>query len=158
VSIHGQYGYTWDILDHLNQGDKTWTAVKIFDIPPLHPYGMMPILSSVFSRSILYTRLQIMPADSAALLPLLGFGALGILITYSFGRQLFGQTTAVLSIIILGLIPEYWVAMHTNIKDLPLTAFYITSLFAGYLWYQKPTYRRAILVGIILGFSVLNKN
>jgi len=128
------------VTPHLNY-------VKYFEKPPLI-YWLTAVNFELFGTSELVAR--VWPAL---------FGLLGIVVTYSLGRSMFGQWTGCAAAALLATTPFYFGLSQVLILDMPLAAL-MTVAFAAF-WFARtdPRRRRAwvLLLYLVTALAVLTK-
>lgn len=96
------------------------------------------------------------PVDAFHLTKVLLCGVL-LWALYSFAAPRLGTLTAGMAVLMLSTYPRFWGDMHFNAEDIPETVFFALTIFAFYVWSEHPTWRRAGLVGILLGAALGSK-
>nr|MBC8512674.1 glycosyltransferase family 39 protein [Dehalococcoidia bacterium] len=93
------------------------------------------------------------PIDAFHLTKILLCGLL-LLVLFHFAAPRLGTSAAFLAILVLGTYPRFWGDMHFNPKDIPETVFFAFTIIAFYIWYDQPSWQRAVAVGILFGASL----
>jgi len=73
---------------------------------------------------------------------------------FLFARSRLGTLTAFLGILMLGTYPRFWGDMHFNPKDIPETVFFALTIIMFITWFEKPSWQRALGVGIMFGSAL----
>jgi len=73
---------------------------------------------------------------------------------FLFARPRLGTLTAFLGILMLGTYPRFWGDMHFNPKDIPETVFFALTIIMFVTWFEKPSWQRALGVGILFGSAL----
>lgn len=170
------YGFTWDEgLGNIFYGERNlhfFTSLDSrflnFDTMPLEldnyplrlrppfndpPYIFPPLADTLSTASMYifsYWLKWLNPIDGFHLFPVLLAG-LFLWVLYKFTAHRLGKVVAFLSILFLGTFPRFWGDMHFNVKDIPMTIFYGLTLMAYYRWYERPSWQRASLAGLLIG-------
>jgi hypothetical protein len=80
-----------------------------------------------------------------------------LFIFYFFIRKRLGQSIAFWSLLFLVTFPRLWGDMQINPKDVSSLVFFTFLIFSYIYWYEKPGWKRAILVGLCFGLGLGNK-
>ncbi len=96
------------------------------------------------------------PIDAFHLAKVLMAGVL-LWFLFVFAAPRLGTLTAGLAVLILSTFPRFWGDMHFNPLDIPETVFFALTIFAFYLWTERPSWQRAALAGILMGGAMGNK-
>ncbi len=175
-----KYGLTWDEgLGNLFFGERYFHFFTSFDPAyldfdnedlaihqrPLNlykspfqgrPHEFPPLadtLSAMTMEIFAYRLGWLDPIDAFHLTKILLCGLL-LLVLFRFAAPRLGTSAAFLAILILGTYPRFWGDMHFNPKDIPETVFFAFTVIAFYIWYEKPSWQRAVAVGILFGASL----
>lgn len=178
-----RYGLTWDEgLGNLFFGERYLhyftslnpkyldfnTDLKSLDNYPLHLYlspfhnrpGDFPPLANTLSAASMYLFSYFLkwlnPIDGFHLLTVL-FAAAFLWVLYQFAEPRLGKLAAFVAILFLGTYPRFWADMHFNVKDVPETIFFGLVLMAYWTWYEKPSLRKAVSAGILMGCALAIK-
>lgn len=144
---------TWDFPHHLLAG-----YIRLGEtIPPTNyqfpPYGVFTdVLPLVFSR--------LFPPSwfpTSYLLFSVIAGCLGVAFFYRLVKEAFGVKIALLSTIALFLLPRFVGHLHTNIKDIVTSSFFITTAYYFYRYLINKKLKDAILVVTFHIFAVNTK-
>lgn len=95
--------------------------------------------------------------EFAARFPSVLFGLGSVLVTYEFGRRLFGATTGFLSALILASCIEFCVISHAATPDPPLIFFILNALFVYWIGVESGNRWWFIPFGFLTGLAVLTK-
>jgi hypothetical protein len=132
-------------------------ALNLFNSPlKSKPYEFPPFadtLSGLTMEIFAYRMRLLDPVDAFHLFKVLAAGAF-LWVLYGFAKARLGAAAALLAILLLGSFPRFWGDMHFNPKDIPETIFFSLTLIAFYLWFEQPSWKRAIAVGILFGISL----
>lgn len=151
VLFHFRFSLTWDFPHHYFSGLYRLGEVAM----PLYnryvPYGpvseIAPILfSRIFPKTWFPSSYNLL---SVAL------GIIGVFYFFRLLKENFGLKTGLSSSVLLLLIPRYVGHLHTNVKDIGMSAFFIMSVYYFHHFLHKFKIRDAILVIIaqILAFN-----
>jgi 4-amino-4-deoxy-L-arabinose transferase-like glycosyltransferase len=77
---------------------------------------------------------------------------------FNFAAPRLGTLTPGLAVLILSTFPRFWGDMHFNPLDFPEAVFSALTIFAFYYWSERPTWKRAGLVGILMGCALGSKS
>lgn len=115
--------------------------------PDLYP----PLADTVSSASmhLLAYRLHWMDPVEAFHLPKIILSALFLWTFYRFFSKRAGRPVAFLGLLFLGTFPRFYGDMHLNPKDIPEAIFFSWTLMAYVCWYERPQWRKALLIGIL---------
>lgn len=96
--------------------------------------------------------------------PVAAFHVLKVFITvlflfviYVFFRKRLGNMVSFWALLFLVSFPRLWGDMQINPKDIPSLAIFTFFICSYIYWYEKPGWKRAILVGICFGLGLGNK-
>lgn len=160
-----EMGQTWDETAYVLDGHKLIKLISKADFgneywyhfpdhPPLAKYlygivsyldlnGTMPNGNPSFNFDFNFMRLLS-----------LFYGALASILVYFFVRKYFSNTVGILSSVILALLPVY-VGMNQLVTlESPIVLFFIATIFAFMSLLEKPSNKKIILVGILLGLTI----
>lgn len=73
---------------------------------------------------------------------------------YFFVSKRLGKWVGLFSLFFLGTFPRLWGDMHFNVKDVPEMVFFGLALLALWSWFEKPSWKGAILVGLAGGAAL----
>jgi 4-amino-4-deoxy-L-arabinose transferase-like glycosyltransferase len=73
---------------------------------------------------------------------------------FAFARARFGSLVAWLAVVFLGAFPRFWGDMHYSPLDIPETVFFGLTVMVFSLWYDAPSRRRALGVGLLAGCAL----
>ena len=77
---------------------------------------------------------------------------------FKFAAPRIGTLTAGLAVLLLSTFPRFWGDMHFNPLDFPEAVFSALTIFAFYYWSEHPSWKRAILAGILFGCALGSKS
>lgn len=149
------YGVTWDFPHHFNGGLKR-LGLKGEDLSfGGLPYGPLGEILPILSYLLFHKKSGFLAFDEAYHLPIIFFGALGILICYFLTKEVFGKKAGILAAVVLSLYPRWVGHIHNNMKDV----FSAVGFGASILMYlialksKKNKIGMYVLAGIIWGIS-----
>ena len=87
----------------------------------------------------------------------LPYFVLGMVVIFVWTRRLYDQATALIAAGIFSLLPVVLAHSGLATTDIPLTAFYITAVYAFTRWLSAPSWRTATAFGIATGLAVSTK-
>jgi len=73
---------------------------------------------------------------------------------YFFVSKRLGKWVGLFSLFFLGTFPRLWGDMHFNVKDVPEMVFFGLALLAFWGWFEKPSWKGAVLVGLAGGAAL----
>lgn len=82
---------------------------------------------------------------------------LSIFLIYKIGRKLFNTSTGTLAAFFYGISVLPIQLSHFFAVDTLLTCFILATLYSLLLFYEKPTVKRAVLVGLLFGLALATK-
>jgi hypothetical protein len=85
------------------------------------------------------------------------FVVIGITFCYIFANNLYGTTSACLSLLLLCFSPFILGHSSTIMNDVPAAFMGITAVFLFWKWLKRPELLEAIIAGIVLGLAMLTK-
>jgi hypothetical protein len=118
------------------------------EFPPL-----ADILSATTMEILSYRFNWLDPIDAFHLATVLLCGVL-LSVLFFFARPRLGTLTAFLGILMLGTYPRFWGDMHFNPKDIPETVFFALTIIMFVTWFEKPSWQRALGVGVLFGSAL----
>jgi len=119
-----------------------------------HEFPPLADTASALSMEILAFRLGFMDPIDAFHLPKIVLSGILLGILYWFAAPHLGRFAAFIGIVALGLYPRFWGDMHFNPKDIPITALISFVLIMFYYWYQSPSWKKAIGIGLLGGAAL----
>ncbi len=122
-----------------------------YEFPPL-----ADILSAATMEIFGYRLGWLDPIDAFHLATILLSGIL-LIIIFKFVSKRLDYFAAFLAILLLGTYPRFWGDMHFNVKDIPETVFFALTIIAFFIWYERPAWYRAILVGTLFAGAMAIK-
>ena len=179
LTLHN-YGLTWDEgLGNLFFGERYFRYFTSFNPKyldfnadlislsnyPLHLYlspfhdrpNEFPPLADTLSAASMYLFSYglkwLNPIDGYHLFTVL-FAAVFLWTVYRFAEPRLGKFAALMSILFLGTFPRFWADMHFNVKDVPETIFFGLVIMAYWSWYEKPTLKKALGTGVLMGCAL----
>lgn len=124
---------TWDFPQHVLAG-----LVRLGEVSPPAGYRFIPY--GIFADIIPLLFSRIFPSGwfpASYLLFAVTIGCIGIVFFYLFVKQSFGAKIALLTTITIFLLPRFLGHLHTNIKDMVTTSFFIISMYYFHQYLQK---------------------
>ena len=124
-----------------------------------YPWDFPPFadtLSSACMYLFAYGLNWLGPVDAFHLFKVI-FAAIFLWVLYRFVSKRLGTQAALFTIFFLGTFPRFWGDMHFNPKDIPETILYGLTILAYWSWFEKPTYKKSIVTGIIFGATLATK-
>lgn len=118
------------------------------EFPPL-----ADMLSAATMEVLAYRFNWFDPIDAFHLMKVLLCAVL-LWVLFLFARSRFGILTAFLCVLMLGTYPRFWGDMHFNPKDIPETVFFALTIIMFVTWFEKPSWQRALGVGILFGSAL----
>lgn len=76
---------------------------------------------------------------------------------YRFFAPRIGKFATLMGVLFLATFPRFWADMHFNPKDIPEMIFFGFTLMAYLVWYEKPRWINALLVGVLFGGALATK-
>lgn len=179
LTLHN-YGLTWDEgLGNLFFGERYFRYFTSFNPKyldfnadlislsnyPLHLYlspfhdrpNEFPPLADTLSAASMY----LFSYGLKWLNPIDGFHLFTVLLAavflgtvYRFAEPRLGKFAALMSILFLGTFPRFWADMHFNVKDVPETIVFGLVVMAYWSWYEKPTLKKALGTGVLMGCAL----
>ncbi len=175
-----QYGLSWDEgYGNMFFGERYFNYLTTFDSKYLDfnnsdleihkralnlsisPFRSKPYEFPAFADTLSALTMEMFAYKVPLLDPVDAFHLFNVLISgvflwllYCFARPRLGKVTALLAILLLGTYPRFWGDMHFNPKDIPETIFFSLTIIVFHLWFEKPSWKRALAVGILFGLSL----
>ena len=175
-----KYGMSWDeglgnfffgerYLHYLTSFQEKYLDFKA-DLPlhSAHPLNLFP--STWRNSPEIFPAMADIPSAASMYLfsyilgwmdPVDGFHLFSILlltvflwILFQFSSKRIGKTAALFAIIFLATFPRLWGDMHFNQKDIPEMVFIGMSMMAYWRWTEKPSWKWAVLTGVLGGAAV----
>lgn len=179
LTLHN-YGLTWDEgLGNLFFGERYFRYFTSFnqkyldfkaDLDSLRDYPLHLYLSPFhdrpnefppFADTLSAASMYLFAYGLKWLNPIDGFhfftvllAAIFLWVVYRFAEPRLGKFAALMAILLLGTFPRFWADMHFNVKDVPETVLFGLVLMAYWLWYEKPTWRKALGTGVLMGCAL----
>lgn len=179
LTLH-DYGMTWDEgLGNFFFGERYFNYYTSFnqvfldfkaDLPALRQHPLHLFLSPF--RNVPYEFPAVADTLSAATMylfsyrlgwlnPIEGFHLSAVLLVaiflfclYRFAAPRLGKFAAWMALLLLASFPRFWADMHFNIKDIPEAVFFGLALMAFWMWYENPSFGRALLAGLLYGCAL----
>jgi 4-amino-4-deoxy-L-arabinose transferase-like glycosyltransferase len=141
----------WDEAPHLNGGlfllqgqFNTFMHVNAF-YPPMFDVATAGFFN-IFGISLLSSRLVA-----------LTFSVLTLWVVFEFANKMYGAKTALLSAVLLGVMPGFfWLSRMAMIETM-LTFFFTLSLLLFFTWLKNKQNKFLVLSGLALGIGFLTK-
>jgi hypothetical protein len=99
-----------------------------------------------YARNLTLARLGILP-----------FFVIASIFVWLWARKLFGEKTALLSLLLFTSLPPVLAHAGLATTDMAVTAVLFCALYAFTVWVRKPTAFHSLLFGISMGFAALSK-
>ncbi len=175
-----RYGATWDeSLGNMFFGDRYLHYFGTFNPKYLdfkadlailreHPLNLylspfrdtpqeFPALADTLSAATMYLFSYglkwLNPIDGFHLFSVLASGLL-LWCLYRFVAHRMGNFAAWMAVLFLATFPRFWADMHFNPKDVPETVFFGLAILSFCTWHERPTLRRALQTGILMGCAI----
>lgn len=87
----------------------------------------------------------------------LPYFVLSIVVVFVWTRRLYGDTTALIAASIFSLLPVVLAHSGLATTDIPLTAFFVTAIYAFTRWLSAPNWRTAMGFGVATGLAISTK-
>lgn len=124
-----------------------------------HPYHYPPVVDILSAATMYLFSYRLGWMD-----PVDGFHALKIVMAavflwtlYRFAASRLGKYAAFIAVALLAVFPRFWGDVHFNPKDIPELIFYSLTIMAYVLWYEKPDWISALVVGVLFGSALGTK-
>jgi 4-amino-4-deoxy-L-arabinose transferase-like glycosyltransferase len=141
----------WDEANHLNGGLLLLRgqSQSYLESSSFYP----PLFDMVTTGFFAVLGVNILSARLVAVF----FSLLSLWVVFEFANRLYGPKIALLSTILLGIMPGYvWLSRMALIETM-LVFFFTVSMFCFFLWLQGRQNKFLILSGLALGLGVLTK-
>lgn len=175
-----EYGMTWDeaygnfffgerYLHYFSSFDQSY--LNFNDYLSMHKERPLDLYKSIF-RDRPYEFPALADTASAATMYLFSYG-LGwmdpvdgfhlftillvssfLFVNYFFVSKRLGIWIALFSVFFMGTFPRLWGDMHFNVKDVPEMVFFGLALLTYWYWFEKPSWTRAVMVGVAAGAAL----
>ena len=171
-STYSVFWQTWDEPSHIAAGMQ-WLDVGKYTYDEMHPplprvmCALGPYLDGVRSTGLDYRTYEgnnLLHYNDTyernltlARLGVLPFFVIATLVVWIWARLYFGGLTALLSVILFTTLPPVLAHSGLATTDMACAATFIAAIFAFYLWLEKPTFLRSLLVGITVGLASIAK-
>ena len=147
----GYMSIQWDEMPHL-YGGLLLSRGQTQDY--LMTYGYYPPLFDIITTG--FFKVLGMNATSGRLTAVM-FSLLSIWVTFEFAKRTYGPKTALISSVLLGVMPGFfWVSRVTMLETM-LIFFFTLTLFVFFTWLSKNKNKTLILSGLALGVGLLAK-
>ncbi len=87
----------------------------------------------------------------------LPYFALATVVIFIWTKRVYGSSTALLAAGIFSMLPVVLAHSAVATTDIPLTAFYITAVYAFIRWLSEPGWRTAVGFGVATGLAIGTK-
>jgi uncharacterized membrane protein len=147
----GYMSMQWDEMPHLygglllSRGQLPAYVTTYGYYPPLYDLGTTGVFL-VFGSSVTSGRLTAV-----------AFSLLSIWVTFEFTKRTYGPKTALLSSVLLGVMPGFFWFSRVTMLESMLIFFFTLTLFFFFTWLGKNENRPLILSGLALGIGILAK-
>jgi uncharacterized membrane protein len=141
----------WDEVNHLNGGLLLLRgqSQRYLELSAFYP----PLFDVVTTGFFAVLGVNILSARLVAVF----FSLLSLYVVFEFAYRMYGAKTALLSSILLGIMPGYfWLSRMAMIETM-LVFFFTVSMFCFFLWLRGRQDKFLILSGLALGLGVLTK-
>ena len=137
----------WDEAGHIDNGlflklgmYKQFSTNLFY--PPLYDFFVF-LSYNIFGVSVVSAR----AVDAV-------FSVLLLWVVFEFTYKIYDGKTALLAMVFLGAMPGYFYASHFAMLDIMVTFFFVSAIYAFYLWLQNGRDRMLIFIGltIVVGF------
>ena len=152
-------GWFVELLENIKKGRPlaSFTKANIdryFDYNHEHPALMKELFG--FSWQIFTNKLKLTNNSTGFRLPGIFSAGLLLFLMYLFGAEFFNRRVAILSTLMMAVIPRFWFHSHLACFDVPITAMWFFTVYA----FIKSIYsfKWAIFTGIIFGFAIATKH
>lgn len=98
------------------------------------------------SRALWFARLGVLP-----------FFLLSAFLLWGWSRQLFGTYAALAAVVLFTTLPPILAHSGFATTDMPFTAMFTASVYTFSQWLEKGGSLRSVLLGIVVGFTILSK-
>jgi hypothetical protein len=171
TSTYRVFCQTFDEPDHLACGTE-WLDRGTYTFEPLHPplariaAAIGPFLAGCRLRinnnwkggnDILYAKGRYSRNLSLARLGELPFFVLAAAVVWAWSRRLFGETVAVISVLIFTLLPPILGNAGLATTDIAAAATCAATLYAFVRWLDQGDITRSLLLALTLALAVLSK-
>lgn len=153
---NGWFGELWD---NLKKGRPlaSFTKANIdkyFSYNHEHPALMKELFG--FSWQLFTNKLKLTNNSTGFRIPGMLFAGLLLFLMYLFAAEFFNRRVAILSTLMMAVIPRFWFHSHLACFDVPITAMWFFTVYA----FVKSLYsfKWGILTGIIFGFALATKH
>ncbi|MBD3387881.1 MAG: phospholipid carrier-dependent glycosyltransferase [Candidatus Altiarchaeales archaeon] len=178
----GDYGITVDSPENFLWGDiylrfyQSWNPAylrygegenPLIEYPPApthvfdhrvkyRPWMFHPVakIFTAFTHQTFHERLGWLDDIDAHHLGILVISAAGVFALYAMVYEVFGYAPAVISAASLALYPRFIAHSHNNVKDTPMTCFFIFTMYCFWKAFNTRDLRWSILAGTSLGLSL----
>ena len=112
------------------------------------PFGPFTQVIPSLSEVVFNKHLKVLPFDIAYNLPMVIFGALGVLALFLFLLESFNLTVALSGCLFLALNPNYFAYLHNNMKDVPNSFAFALSLWLFWRLVRQASVQNLILASL----------
>ena len=157
-AAHDYIGWFEDLWKHAQAGElsKSFTQDNVdkhWSYNAEHPVLVKTLFA--LSHKLFHDTLGWLGHIPALRLPGAAFGALTCLLTYLFGRELFGRVAGLVAAGALFLQPRFFFHAHLTCFDVPVTALWVAVIYA--YWKSLDSRRWAIATGLLWGLALSAK-
>ncbi|MCW4054755.1 MAG: glycosyltransferase family 39 protein [Candidatus Bathyarchaeota archaeon] len=141
----------WDEIPHLYGG----LLMSRGEIPDyLTTYGYYPPFYDFMTTGFF----QVLGVSAASgRLTAVMFSLFSIWITFEFAKRMYGPKTALVSSVMLGVMPGFFWLSRITMLETMLIFFFSLTVFIFFTWLIKNTKKTLILTGLALGVGILAK-
>ncbi len=83
--------------------------------------------------------------------------AIFLWVLYRFAEPRLGKFSALMAVLFLATFPRFWADMHFNVKDVPETVTFGLVLMCYWSWFEKPSVKKALGTGLLMGCALAIK-
>lgn len=147
----GYMGIQWDEMPHL-YGGLLLSRGQIGEY--ITTYGYYPPLYDGFT-TVFFNVLGV--NATAGRLTAVMFSLLSIWITFELTKRMYDTKTALMSSVMLGVMPGFFWLSRITMLETMLIFFFTLAVFFFFTWLSKNTNKTLILTGLALGVGILAK-
>lgn len=153
---NGWFVELWENIKH-GRPLASFTKANIdryFDYNHEHPALMKELFG--FSWQIFTNKLKLTNNSTGFRIPGMFFAGFLLFLMYLFGAEFFNRRVAILSTLMMAVIPRFWFHSHLACFDVPITAMWFFTVYAFVK--SLNSFKWAIFTGIIFGFALATKH
>jgi hypothetical protein len=123
------------------------SGVRGFGDPSFWQEGVLVLSSGGhYWRTLTLARIGVLP-----------YYVLAIVVIFVWSRRVYGSATAVIAAGTFSMLPVVLAHSAVATTDIPLTAFFVTAVYAFTLWLAAPSWRTAVAFGVAAGLAISTK-